>query len=309
MKEDGDGVRVMREYGPRTRVYEALPSVLLGLNGLPRFRERMAVPRTGNGGWVRVETYRGNWSAEASTTEGLEYDHWRTGLRAGRDVPVGEEVLLGFSVHHRLGSADVLRGGGIDLSGLGAGVSGAWMVGDDVYVDAQGELTWYEADFHSSSRGMLKEGASGRGHALGLEVGYRAPMPGMAGVVVTPRAGVEHSRVTLGDFRDAVGARIRMEEAKSLKGRLGVVVEAERDGSPHWLAGSLDVEHEFEDDPKVRMTGADLEPKPKAARVRLGLDGSRAWSDGRYTLSGGLSYARGGDSEELGGGVSWKVRF
>ena len=126
VKEDGDGVRVMREYGPRTRVYEALPSVLLGLNGLPRFRERMAVPRTGNGGWVRVETYRGNWSAEASTTEGLEYDHWRTGLRAGRDVPVGEEVLLGFSVHHRLGSADVLRGGGIDLSGLGAGVWPGW---------------------------------------------------------------------------------------------------------------------------------------------------------------------------------------
>ena len=308
LEEDGDGVRVVREYGPRARVYEALPSVLLGLNGLASFRERMTAPRTEKGAWARVEASRGDWSADESTTGGLEYDHWRTGLRAGLDVPVGEEVLLGFSVHHRQGSADVLRGGEIDLSGLGAGVSGSWMRGG-VYVDAQGELTSYKADFHSSSRGMLKEEVSGRGHALGLEVGYRAPMPEMGGVVLTPRAGVVHSRVELDNFTDAVGARVHMEDAKSLKGRVGLVVEAEPDGSPHRLSGSLDVEHEFEDDPKVRMTLADLEPKAEATWVRLGVDGSRAWSDGRHTLSGGLSYAIGGDSDEFGGAVSWKMRF
>ena len=57
------------------------------------------------------------------------------------------------------------------------------------------------------------------------------------------------------------------------------------------------------------MTLADLEPEFEATWVRLGVDGSRAWSDGRHTLSGGLSYAIGGDSDEFGGAVSWKMRF
>ena len=100
-----------------------------------------------------------------------------------------------------------------------------------------------------------------------------------------------------------------MEEAKSLKGRVGLAVESERDGLPHRLSGSLDVEHEFGDDPKVKMTGAEFEPKVEATWVRLGLDGTRAWSDGRYMISGGLSYARGGDSDEVGGSVRWKMRF
>ena len=307
----GGGLAFVREFGPRARVYEALPSMLLGMNGLARFRERMSAPRTDSGAWARVETSFGSWKAETSTTGGLEYSHRRYGLRAGRDVPVGEESLLGVSLHHRRGSADVRRGGEIDLSGSGAGVSWAWSR-DGAYVDAQTEVTWYEAGFRSSSRGTLKEDVSGRGHALGLEVGRRMSMPANwgSGWEFTPRAGVEHSKVSLDDFTDAVGARVSMEEARSLKGRVGLVAEAVTDGSPHRLSGSLDVEHEFEDDAKVRMTGADLKPEGEPTWVRVGLAGSRVWGDdGRYTLSGGVSYARGGDSSELTGGASWKMRF
>ena len=308
--EDGAGLRVVRELGPRTRLYEALPSVLLGMNGLPRFRERMAAPRTERGGWARVEASRGEWKADASTT-GVEYTHRRSDLRAGLDVPAGENGLLGVSVHHRLGSANVSRGGGIELSGSGAGVSGTWF-GFDAYVDVQAETTWYEADVSSMTRarGTLKKEASGRGHALGVEVGRRVAMPEVGeGVVLTPRAGLVHSKVSVGAFTDAVGARVSVDEARSLKGRVGVVVEREAEGSPNRLSGSLDVEHEFENDMKVRMTGLDLAPEAEATWVRLGLDGSHGWDGGRYTLRGGVSYATSGGSYEVGGGVSLEVRF
>ena len=148
---DGSGLRMVRELGPRVRLYEALPSVLLGMNGLPRFEERMAAPRTERGGWARVEASRGEWKADSSTT-GVEYNHRRSDLRAGLDVPAGENGLVGVSVHHRLGSADVARGGGIKLSGSGAGVSGTWF-GFGAYVDVQAEMTWYEADVRSTARG------------------------------------------------------------------------------------------------------------------------------------------------------------
>ena len=306
VEEDGNGLRVVRELGPRTRVYEALPPVLLGLNGLPRFRERMAAPRTERGGWARVEASRGEWKADSSTT-GVEYNHRRSDLRAGLDVPAGENGLFGMSVHHRLGSADVARGGGIKLSGSGAGVSGTWFR-NDAYVDVQAETTWYEADVRSMARGTLKKEVSGRGHALGVEVGRRMAVPEMGeGVVLTPRAGLVHSKVSVEAFTDAVGARVLVDEARSLKGRLGVVVEV--DGSPGRLSGSLDVEHELSDDMKVRMTGMDLAPEAEATWVRLGLNGSHAWDGGRYTLRGGVSYATSGESYEVGGGISLEVRF
>ena len=48
----------------------------------------------------------------------------------------GEDGLLGVSLHHRRGSADVSNGGKVELSGHGVGVSGAWGR-DDVYVGVQ----------------------------------------------------------------------------------------------------------------------------------------------------------------------------
>ena len=92
---DGDGVRLAQGYAPRSKVYEALPSVVLGLNRLPEFRDRMAAPRTADGaGWARVETFRGKWKADESTTPGLEYGpspprpEGGGGRRGGRTRPV-----------------------------------------------------------------------------------------------------------------------------------------------------------------------------------------------------------------------------
>ncbi len=288
-------------------VYEALPSVLLGLNRLPDFRERMAAPRTANGGWARVETFRGKWKADESTTEGLEYDHRRHGLKAGVDAAVGEAGLLGVSFHHRQGSAEAPNGGEIDLSGNGVGVSGTWAGDMGVYVDVQAEVTWYGADLRSASRGVLKTDVSGLGHALGMEVGRRVEG---GRVVLTPRARLAHSRVSVDDFTDAVGTRVSLEDGRSLKGRAGVVVETAPDGARgNRVFGSVDVEHEFSDERKVVVSGTELKSKAEAMWLRLGLNGSHTWDDGRYTVQGGMSYATSGGSRELGGGVSLNVRF
>ena len=299
------------DHEPRMRVYEALPSVLLGLNRLPEFRDRMAAPRTADGaGWARVETFRGKWKADESETPGLEYDHRRHGLKAGVDATVGGHGLFGVSLHHRRGTAEVPGGGDVELSGHGVGMSGAWL-GDAGYVDVQAEATWYEADLSATGRGVLKTDVPGRGHALGVEVGRRVAVERLpAGLVLTPRAGLAHSRVSMGGFTDAAGARVSVEDGRSLKGRAGMAVEMEPGGaSGSRVFGTVDVEHEFSRDTKVVVSGTELRSEAEATWLRLGLNGVHAWDEGRSTVQGGVSYATGGGGHEFGGGVSLSVRF
>ena len=314
---EGGGVyRLDSDYAPRSRVYEALPSVLLGLNAPARFEERMAAPRAEQGGWARVETVHGKWKADASASRmlsgvELEYDHRRHGLQAGMDVAAGEDGLFGVSLHHRRGSADVSNGGKVELSGHGVGVSGAWGKGG-VYVDVQAEATQYEADFRSSRHGVLKQDVSGHGYALGVEAGRRFALDGArAGMVLTPRAGLVHSRVFVGGFTDAVGTRVSVEDGRSLKGRAGMVVEVK---SKWWargsrVFGSVDVERELSKDRKVRVSGTELRSEADATWLRFGLNGFHALEDGRWTVAGRVGWATSGGSDELGGGLHLKMRF
>ena len=302
-------------YEARWRVYEALPSVVLGLNGLPGFRERMAAPRSAQGGWARVEALRGKWKAEASTSGkesgvGLEHRHRRHGIQVGLAGALGEEALLGVSLHHRRGSAEVSEGGDLELSGTGAGVSGTW-VREEVYVDVQAAMTGYEADLTSSRRGVLKKDVSGHGHALGVEAGRRLALERLpAGVVLTPRAGLVHSRVSVDAFSDAMDSRVTVDGARSLKGRVGVDAEVTLGGAPgSRVFASVEVEHEFSTDRKVRVSGRELRSEADATWLRLGLDGAHTWEDGRYTLQGGMGYATSGGSYEFGGGLSLMVQF
>ena len=312
--EDGGAVRVESGHAPRARVYEALPSVLLGLNRLPEFRDRMSAPRSAGGaGWARVEASRDEWrAAESASASRLEYTHRRYGLSAGADFAMDERTLLGGSVHHRQGKAKVKGGGELDVSGRGVGVSGVWGLagsGDAMaYVDAQAEATWYEADFRSSLRGGLKTDVSGRGHALGVEVGRRYEAGGMA---LTSRARLAHSKVSMEDFTDSVGARVSLEDGRSLRGGAGVAWEMNPGGaSGSRVFGSLDVEREFSPETKTVVSKTDLKAEAGATWVRLGLSGSHAWGDdGRYSVEGGVSYATNGGGHELGGGVSLNVRF
>ena len=316
--EREDEFKFQEDLAPRSRLYEALPSVLLGLNAPVRYEERMAAARAEQGGWARVETVHGKWKADASTSQKLsrsgvelEYDHRRHGLQAGMDVAAGEDGLFGVSLHHRRGSADVSNGGKVELSGHGVGVSGAWGKGG-VYVDVQAEATLYEADFTSSLRGALKQDVSGHGYALGVEAGRRFALDGApAGMVLTPRAGLVHSRVSVGDFTDAVGTRVSLEDGGSLKGRAGMVVEVK----PQWWArgsrvfGSVDVEREFSKDRKVRVSGTELRSEADATWLRFGLNGSHVLDGGRWTVAGRVGYATSGGSHELGGGLHLKMRF
>ena len=295
----------------RCRLYEALPSMLLAMNGLPTYQERMAAMRSEAGGWARVETARGKWKAESST---VAYDRSRTGVRVGADAPVGENTRAGVSVHGLRGSAAMTQSGGkARLSGMGVGVHGTALVGDGVYVDAQAAVTRYDVELTSAQGRTLKDGASGMGYALAVEAGRPMALKGKlkGDLTLTPRAGFAWSRVSLGDFTDTHSTRVSVADAGSFMGRAGVGAEMVPEGAGGLrVFGSMDVVHEFSAETEARVMGTALKASAKSTGVRLGVGAVHGWAEGRYAVAGSVSYATGGGSSgEFGGGLSLTVRF
>ena len=299
----------------RCRLYEALPSVLLAMNDLPTWAERMSAARDGKGGWARVETAGGKWKADRSTRPDVAWDHRRHGVRAGMDFAVGEGGRAGVSVHGLRGSAEMTKNGGeVELSGGGLGVNATAAMAGDVHVDAQAAVTWYDMDVESATGRSLKKGAGGMGYALGVEVGRR--MPVADDVFLTPHGGLLWSKVDMDDFTDSrLGTRVSVEDADSLRAALGVSVEKVLDGdggSESRLFGSLDVEQEFKEETEVKVQGSPLKASAEKTRFRLGIGGVHAWDEGRYALQGSLGYTArggGGDNRDVGGGLSFVMRF
>ena len=315
-----ESMREFREYHDRARVYEALPSVLLDLNRQTSPHARLSARRDGNGGWARVWFGDGEREADRSTTEGGEkgvalawdFEHW--GAEMGFDVPTSTEgLMLGVSAHYRDGEADVERGGRIDASGFGFGVSATYRAEEGLYVDGQVSYTRFDdIDLGSDARGRLASGLDADGYAVGLEVGRRMEMA-ERNVVLTPRGGLAWSSVDVDGFDDvkvegyAGDRRVSFGSEDSFQGRVGVLAESV-DGR---MYASLDVEHEFSEDRDVTASGARLDSEAEATWARLGL-GFRAELDetGEAVLSGQGFYALAdGDNRDYGASVALRARF
>ena len=303
----------------RCELYEALPSVLLAMNGMLSYAERSSVARDANGGWARVEGARGKWEAKkAKTTGKLSYDHRRGGVRAGVDFGAGEQGRVGVSVHLLNGKAERSGVGDVEVDGMGAGASATWRTGD-LYVDVQAGATWYEVGVDSADpkrRPLVKE-ADGLGYAMGVEAGQRMAMG--EDLVVTPRVALVWSKVKVDDFTDTVGddgARVSVEDAHSARGRLGVLVEmeagmGERSGR---LFGSLDVEQEFSDETQVNvgatsLTENVLKTEVRPTTLRLGVGGVLGLGEDMM-LRGTAGYETSGSGTSgYGGGLELNLRF
>ena len=313
LEEDADGgVRLVPAWAPRSRVYEALPSVLLGLNVPPTHRDRLAGRRSQNGTWVHVAAGGGERRAKRSTSgPGIAYDHRSYGVTAGVDFPfgMGRAGLAGVSAHHLRGAAALSGGDGeIEAAGTGFGLSAAWAFGGGVYVDGQFQATWYELDLSSGLRGALQSGVTGTVWAAGLETGRRFAVG--PGLTLTPRARLARSDVKVGAFTDSVGSRVSAIRRRSLSGRAGVELEAAGEGGR--LFGALELEQEFQPDTQTEVSGVKLSSEEAGTRVLAELGVMRSWGEGRYAVRSILRYAtaagRGG-SRDYGGGLSMSIRF
>ena len=182
-------------------------------------------------------------------------------------------------------------------------------------MDAQAAATWYDADLKSDILNMLKKGASGAGYALGVEVGRRMAMGEMS---VTPRGGFVWSKADLDDFREEEmirhtpdPVRVSVEDAGSMKARVGVMVDQEvgMGAASGRLFGSLDVEQELSDETEVKVGERMLKTEVRPTTLRLGLGGVFTVDENVMVRATGGYQASGSGTSGYGGGLELHIQF
>ena len=311
---------------PRAQVYEAIPSVILAINGLNSFgsridgRQNSGAAATGPVGqtgdlWFHANFGGGKRTAENSTYGSLSeknantgYHFSHNGFAAGFDVPLEDGLVVGVSLHHKRVSAEIKNNpGAIKISGTGFGVSGTF-VGDGYYFDAQAAATRYKADLTAGANTAIASSVSGSGQALGIEAGMRFNVDN---ATLLPRVGLEHSTASLDNFAAAAAAggnRFSMGKAAVTSGRIGIRVESVglTDGQ---LYASLDVENDFSKSGHlVQVDEMSFHMENKPTRVRLGAGGSMHWDEGRSSLHGSIGYSA-GDGDAYSAGFGMKFAF
>ena len=295
----------------RCRLYAALPSFLLAMNGFADPDDRLTAARDANGAWARIDVADGRWTADSSTLPDLAYDRRRHGAQAGIDAEVADGARVGVSVHGFRGVAAPSGAGRAALSGMGMGVYAAAPAGGGFRLDARAAATWYDVDLTSAVHPRpLASGVSGTGQAAGVEVGR--PVAAAPGVSLTPRAGLVWSQVSLDDFTDSVGsrARVSMARAKSLRAGVGMTVEAALGGSGNdRLFAAVDAMREFSAETETVVEGQALKASAEPTSVRFRLGGSFDL-DGRATLRAAAGYETGGGGNRaFSGGLTLAIRF
>ncbi len=338
---DDDPPGDLRLYSHRARLYEVLPSMLLGLVDLTPYSTRMAVPRrsasegevmvesskgehvaapdSGPGVWVRLAVRDGERMADTSTTatdfwrQPLSWDVKQTGFEAGLEVPTDDHLVLGVSAHYRQSEATVRNGGTMEASGTGMGLSLTWTDDSGLYVDGQLNYTrFFDVALTSSRNGQITSKGGGSGLAFGVEVGQPMSIGGMA---VTPRGGLSWSSVDMDAFDEPTtidgAGRVTPDKEQSVQGRVGVLAELGSGEADRRLYASLDLEHEFSSRHEAMVAGTRLETEMKPTWVRLGVGGAMPLSDRDTTLlTGDAFYATAGsDNTDFGGGLSVTFRF
>ena len=292
-------------YAPRAALYEALPGLLLRLNGRGPTAERPRSPV-----WVRLSGGRGSYEPDQAGV-GAEYDFERFEVEVGVNRPLGENLSGSVALHHVKGSGKVSSpagGGEIDATGIGVSFGAHWSAASGNYLASRLSLTDYDVDISTDRRGRLKGSGAARGHLLSLEAGRRVALSER--VTLTPRAWLTRSGISSMNFTDKVGSRVSLSESRQLTSGLGVVAETERVGERKFaFRGSLDVERILSGaGTTAKVSGEKFESESDGTRVLLSLGGTYRWGD--FAFSGDVSVGGlSSDDREYSGQLNLEMRF
>ncbi len=279
----------------------------------------------GTGVWGRIEGLHGRQQPDVTTSQSdYDYDMWN--LQAGVDGQLYEsdagKLIGGITVHYGQVSTDVssiFGNGNIDTTGYGFGGTLTWYGNNGFYLDAQGQVTWYDSNLYSNTlRRGLADGNDGFGYAMSLEAGKRIALN--ENWTLTPQAQLTWSSVDFDSFTDPYGARVSLDKGDSLKGRLGLTLGHERswkddDGqtSRAQFYSIVNLTNEFLDGTRVDVSGTKFYSRADRLTGGIGFGGTYSWANDKYTVYGEVSADTSlmnfADSYEVGGTLGLRVRF
>lgn len=308
-------------YQPGVPIYENYGAILLGMNGLPTFQQRVggrydggemasrdafasadgAAPSNGPSPmWVRVEGQHGhiqpaNTTGSSFTTDQMAMQGGLDGLAFANKLG---KLILGITAHYDTLSSDInsfYGNGKIRVDGAGFGGTLTWYGKDGFYVDGQSQMTWYKSDLSSDLAGTLTSDNNGFGYALGMESGRRIAIG--SGFSLTPQAQLTYSAVDFDDFNDRFGAPVSNDDARSLLGRLGLALDhrngwQDRKGQTVHsdVYGITNLYYEFLNGTAVDVAGTGFASATDRLWGGVGVGGRYRWANDKYALYGEVSF-------------------
>ena len=276
-------------YAPRAAAYEALPGVLMRMDGEGPAGTG-ALRRPGSPLWLRLSGGEGAHEPQLASTGG-RYSLDRNAAEIGLDYRLGEELSASLGAHRVSGEARIaMPAGRARVEAEGYGLSGrlAWQGDEGAYGTGRLSLTRFTADLSSAARGRLVTGASGLVQSLDLEGGQRFELEG--GRWLTARAWLGSAGVSVDDFTDAVGSRVSVEKAEratlGLGAAAGTTVWSQGEAESLVLTGGLGMERTLSEESAVVVTGERLTSEGAEPRLLFDLGGT--WRSAGLTLDAAL---------------------
>lgn len=275
-----------------TFIYPALPSTAyaLGRDMIGTLADRSGLQgRWGPGAenqtfWLRAG---GSWiDAEATIgllggNENASYDSNQQFAQGGVNLGFHDSAsgkMIG-SVFAQIGQAETLAfnsnsdlAGKINLTSYGAGMALTWYGVGGLYVDLQGQASFYNANVMDTALETLGD-PNGWGLGASVEAGYALPMGDSARFV--PQAQLVWQKISLGDFTDATNSAVSWNDNGTLEGHFGVAVETEHAvgdaGNRVSALAEANLVHQFRQPGGLSYGGTNLEYDMAKTNVVLGL--------------------------------------
>lgn len=292
-------------------LFNAAPVVWM--SELSTLRSRMGEVRASGqgGGWMRAYGNRFN----ATTSDGVDYQHRHQGLSLGADAPleVGHgQLLLGVMGGYSSSDLDLDRGTTGKVSSYYAGVYGTWLLDDGYYLDGVLKFNSFrnKSDVAMSDASKAKGDYSNTGVGASVEFGrhialaddyFLEPFAQLASVVIQ------------GDkYRMDNGLQAKNSDTHSVLGKVGSSVGrniALKDGGVLQPYLRVAVAQEFSRSNDVKVNDSRFDNNLFGSRAELGAGVSVSLSE-RLQLHADFDYMKGRHVEQpWGANVGLRLAF
>jgi outer membrane autotransporter protein len=336
-------------FSPAAPGYESLPYTLMGFAKARSLASRQGgqqwlvggaraggngSPETAGGGgaldpglalaprrgiWIAAEGSRWDVTPQQSTT-GLDFDLdlWR--IRAGFET-IAMEAASGtmtvglnfFAGNGTLHSHAEDGSTSTSTDAYGGGLTLTWYGDDGLYADGQLSFVSSDSDISSGTLGTVATGVGGSATVLSVELGKRFGL--QSGWTVIPQGQLSWASMSFDSFTGSSGETVTPEDWNSLLLRLGAAAERRwqvESGGQASFYGLANVNHEFNADTTVDVSGTKLTSKLPDWTAELGIGGAYDWNDGRGRLFGEVTVSEAlgsGDLSGVSGTLGISLRF
>jgi outer membrane autotransporter protein len=264
----------------------------------------------GKGGmrlWARAFQDKGAFSPDHTASDfgqggNFDWSQKNSGIEAGVDFSVGEEVSLGLLMARSQADTHLDKPGvgSADLDADTWGVYGTWISPRGFYQDASYRWMSFDVDLESIAGAMR---SSGDAEAFNVEAGYAWTLAG--GLKIEPQLQYTRTNVDKLALVTSSGMSFVADGGDSSRGRLGVALRKNfGEADTGWLltpSATLSAVREFDGKHAYAINGdfhGATSVEGTSALVELGLSARHE----NWTVSGGLNWQDGGAVDSFFGG-------